>query len=134
MVFVAECDLPADQDLADIALSSEVITHDGVTPVTLMEIRLPAWSVFNVKTRILSVRTAGSGAQGDSWAYELVTKLKNVGGVITVSNPIQTVFGDGDAPSVTFTTSGQNFIIQVVGLASTTIAWRAENSLMCFKY
>lgn len=125
-----ECDSP----WTSIAIDS-VYTYNNIDNVTLSEIALPENTSMHITSRILAVRRGGTaGAVGETWQYTVVTRAKNIAGVVTVSAPVFTTFLDTAEPVLTYIAGVNSVIINLVGAADKDIFWVGKSELIKVPY
>lgn len=105
-------------------------TTDGVTPVTLATIAIPANTVYLLKTDLVGKRTDTLIA-GYAFSQTYSAAFENVSGTVTeaggVNNYSSQVWADTNTQglSTAYTISGTNVLVQITGLATMTFSWNS---------
>ncbi len=125
-----ECDSPWTSILID-----SIYTYNNVDNVTLSTITLPENTSVHITSRIEAVRRAGpAGVPGETWQYTVITRAKNIAGVVTVSAPLITSFLDTAEPILTYIPGVNSVVVNLVGAANKTIFWVAKHELIKVSY
>jgi hypothetical protein len=116
-------------------LQGKVTTTDGTTAFTLIDIPIPKNTAMRITSRVLGTRIGGtSGTAGNSWAYDVFTKAKNINNTITVLPINITKFGDNNIPVISYIPSGQNMRVTIVGVAGNNIKWTSTHCIIFTSY
>lgn len=125
-----ECDSPWTSIVID-----SVYTYNNIDNVTLSTLVLPENTSMNITSRILAVRREGpAGVPGETWQYTIITRAKNIAGVVTVSPPSVTAFLDTAEPVVTYIPGVNSVVVNLVGAANKTIFWVVKHELIKNSY
>lgn len=115
--------LPSNVDEAGSELNYPYKQTLDATPATLFSLTLKDNTVYNFKARVSMNDTAGV----ERAAYERTVRAHRQGAGIATLGAIQTDFTDetNDALNCTWSTSGNDILLLVTGIAATTIDWTA---------
>jgi hypothetical protein len=111
---------------AELALNTyrATVQTTDATPTTIISTPVPLNSIIYVKAFIVGLDTTNRGM-----VYERSASFKNVGGTVTQIGNTQSDFTQEQSgvtqANVTVDGSGSNAIVQVSGIAATTINWHS---------
>lgn len=116
-------------DLADkdTAYTTATVSTTNATPTTIATIAVAASTTTRIAGYVVARRTGGgSGSAEDGAGYTIDVTAKNTAGTAAIIGSTLTASHESVAGyNVTFTTSTGNILIQVTGVASTNINWKA---------
>lgn len=99
------------------------VTTTNATPTTLFTLATATGTSYAIEIQITLADSTGGSNSG---MYRFAFKAKNLAGTVTVSSLAQTLnIADGGltACAVSATSSSTNILVQVTGIAATTIKW-----------
>ena len=108
-----------------IRTTTKVLTTDA-TVTAALRIPIASGHTSMITANIVGRRTGGAGAGvvGESAWYQLAGAYKNVGGVLTgIGSPSLSGGEDVAGWNVGFSSSGQEALVTVQGVASVNISW-----------
>lgn len=96
------------------------LTTTDATVITILTITIPSGHSVTGRLMIVSRNTSG-GATKD---FQGPIAAKNVVGTVTTSSSITNLLSD-EATAVSLSTSGNDMLIRITGIAANTIDWYA---------
>jgi len=109
---------------ADPQFLSATVTTNDATPTPIITIPIANDTAYILWSRVIGFSTAG--AVGGM----LQCCVRNNAGVLSVVNAVDFLRDDESLPTAAYTgvTSGTDLVIQVTGVAATTIYWKFEGN------
>lgn len=120
---------------AIVGPTRDEVTTVGPGPDVAQTFPIPLNSVMLVESRVVGVRTSGSGSPGDSATFVRTARFKNVAGVVSSYTP-QTDFTSKDQPTwdARFSIAGLNAELIVSGPTGATIDWQVTTSVQVLAF
>ena len=111
-----------NDDPSERVFQNRVQTTTAVA-TTLHSFVIPTNTVMQIKTWVVARRTVGVTV-GDGAGYEILATYRNVAGVVTLIGAItRTIDEDQATWNATYAISAQSVLLQVTGVAASTIVW-----------
>lgn len=108
-------------------IQSAFVTTANATPTTLLSLATVSAGTHGTSYLITVDISLGDVTGGvNTGSYQFQFKVKNIGGTLTISsliNDITILDGGLTATTVTVTSSSANVLVQVTGIAATSINW-----------